>query len=205
MESKNKIGRLIVTVFLGGMLSVVSLNSIVGPLTASDDELLYPTDDSYTDQRIPYENYGFATTIWAYYKPYPIDRYMWLKFDLTGISIVKSATFYLHLHSSEGTPSDCDRIRPGERDDGRGGRIGAGKGSPPEQVGGSNIRVPEPVGRFAQSFGVGVEVVRSVPGGDAPQPRGGNVSFSEDGNTGSNRRLEDPRLSTACHHGRVQR
>lgn len=52
MKNKNNIGRLIAVVLLGRMLSVVSLSSIVGPLTASEEEVLNPTDDTYTDQRI---------------------------------------------------------------------------------------------------------------------------------------------------------
>ncbi len=74
------------------------------------ERVRYPTDDSYTDQRIPYRNYGTATTLWAYHKPYPIDRYMWLKFDLTGVSTVTTATLHLHPHSSYGSPRTCDRI-----------------------------------------------------------------------------------------------
>lgn len=69
----------------------------------------YPTDDSYTDQRIKYRNYGTASTLWAYNKPYPIDRYMWLKFDLGGIPSGATATLYLHPHSSYGSPRTCDR------------------------------------------------------------------------------------------------
>lgn len=85
--------------------ALLTLEKIAPPLPTR-----YPTDDSYTDQRIPYRNYGTATTLWAYHKPYPIDRYMWLKFDLTGVPADATATLYLHPHSSYGSPRTCDRI-----------------------------------------------------------------------------------------------
>jgi sugar lactone lactonase YvrE len=74
--------------------------------------LRYPIDDSYTDQRIPYRNYGTATTLWAYHKPAPMDRYMWLKFDLTCLSgyDITSATLHLHPRSSRASPHSCDPV-----------------------------------------------------------------------------------------------
>jgi hypothetical protein len=75
---------------------------------------LLPTDDSFTDQRIPYRNYGRANTLWAYSthnKYCQFDRYMWLKFDVTEISpeTVESATLVLHVYTSWGFFNPADR------------------------------------------------------------------------------------------------
>lgn len=75
---------------------------------------LLPTDDSFTDERIPYRNYGRANTLWAYSthnKYCKFDRYMWLKFDLSEISpdTVESATLVLHVYTSWGFFNPADR------------------------------------------------------------------------------------------------
>ena len=75
---------------------------------------LLPTDDSFTDERIPYRNYGRANTLWAYsthMKYCEFDRYMWLKFNVTEISpdTVESATLVLHVYTSWGFFNPADR------------------------------------------------------------------------------------------------
>lgn len=72
---------------------------------------IYPTDDSFTDERIPYRNYGSANTLWVYNSS-GWDRYMWLKFDLSDVdaAALSSATLKLHTVTSSGTPRSCDRV-----------------------------------------------------------------------------------------------
>ena len=82
---------------------------------APPSPVLYPTDDSYTDERIPYRNYGKANTLWAYSthnKGGHFDRYMWLKFNVEGVNpaTLTSATLTLHTVISSGVPRSCDRV-----------------------------------------------------------------------------------------------
>ena len=88
-----------------------SIQDAIDKARPGDTIIVYPTDDSYTDQRIRYRSYGRANTLWAYNST-SFNRYMWLKFDVSGCLEyrITSAEMVLHVNSSWGFPWTSDRV-----------------------------------------------------------------------------------------------
>lgn len=66
-----------------------------------------PSADTSTDERIPYRNYGSANTLMAYNSPGPMDRYIWLKFEIPEDAEINKATLKLKYMYSRAVGGDA--------------------------------------------------------------------------------------------------